>query len=73
MRSWGVATRTYRSRPSEAQHPRVARTWDWAERRLGPLEAIIYHRRSTKGGFQHEYEFRFADGTTVTKAAGEIP
>ena len=68
-----MAKRTYRSRPPEAKHPRVARVWDWAERQFGPLQAVIYHRRSTKEGFQHEYEFQFADGTTATKAAGEIP
>ena len=51
----------------------MARVWDWAERQFGPLEAVTYHRRSTRDGFRHEHEFQFADGTTATKAAGEIP
>ena len=68
-----MATRTFRSRPSEANNPRKARTWDWAERQFGALEAMTYFRRSTNKGFQHEYRFQLADGTTVTKAASEIP
>ena len=34
---------------------------------------MTYFRRSTNKGFEHEYRFQLADGTTVTKAASEIP
>ena len=68
-----MPTYTSHSRPSEAHNPRKARVWDWAERQFGKLEAITYHRHSTRNGFRHEYQFRLADGTTITKPAGDVP